>query len=471
MIDNITFNLTVDDEKEKENDLINEGIHGYTSEASWVKPEDPLILERIEWFQDQKLALMIHWGIYSQLGIIESWPLSDEDASWSRKQIEWIDDNVEFRRQYFEMNKSFNPIRFQPEVWADLAATNGFKYLIFTTKHHDGFCMWDTAQTDYKITAKDCPFHKHKYADIVKHTFNAFRQKGLGIAAYFSKPDWHKPYYWAAGMARGTNMWRHPTYNMKSYPWLWEKYVDFTQKQMMELVSNYGKIDVLWLDGGQVRPQNGQDIRLSEVAEKARKLQPWLLFADRTVGGSYENYITPEQEVPETPINVPWESCITMGTQFSFKFDDEYKSTRTLVHLLIDIVCKGGNLALNIGVQPDGRLPRVAVERMQEMGDWLSQYGEAIYETRVCAPYRIEHFAFTKKEDTVYAFLLYDSEDSEVKSTVVIPYKENIKSISLIGANGNLEFKQSIDGIEIKIPTESIQEKAPITQVFKMQIK
>ncbi|MCU6339475.1 alpha-L-fucosidase, partial [Enterobacter quasiroggenkampii] len=170
----------------------------------------------------------------------------------------------------------------------------GFKYLIFTTKHHDGFCMWDTKTTDYRITGEQTPFHTHKYADVCRHLFDAFRDRGLGIAAYFSKADWHTPTYWAPGMERSNPTWRGPSYNPQEYPELWEQFVQFTHEQIMELLTDYGRIDVLWLDAGWVCKESrvSQDIRLGEVVEKAREKQPWLLSADRTVGGPYENIIT-----------------------------------------------------------------------------------------------------------------------------------------------------------------------------------
>ena len=166
--------------------------------------------------------------------------------------------------------------------------------------------MFDSKYTDYKVTSPDCPFHTHKYANIVKHVFDAFREEGLGIGAYFSKPDWHCPWYWAEGMEKPVGIDRNPTYDPAEHPELWNQFVEFTQNQMMELVEDYGPIDILWLDGGQVNPKNmHQDIRLHEVAEKARKIKPDLLFADRTVGGEFENYITPEQSLPPYPIHVP----------------------------------------------------------------------------------------------------------------------------------------------------------------------
>lgn len=448
---------------------VNNGVHNYSREDEWIRPDDPLILERLEWFQDQKLGLMMHWGPYSQIGVVESWALSDDDAYWSRGGIDWTEDGQEFQREYFDLNKTFNPIRFQPELWADMAAEGGFKYLIFTTKHHDGFCMWDTHQTEYKITGKDCPFHTHQYADVCKNLFDAFRSRGLAIAAYFSKADWNTPYYWAPGMERGRNMWRGPSYDPKKYPWLWNQFVQFTHDQILELMTRYGRIDILWLDAGWVAAKNQQDIQIEKIVEDARKYQPWLLAADRTVGGVCENYITPEQMIPEQPIRVPWESNITIGGSFSFCYDDHYKSARTLAHMLIDVISKGGNLALNIGPQPDGRIPMGAIQSIRELGQWLKVYGEAVYGTRICAPYRKDRFAFTCKKEIKYAFCLYDDENSPVEEKLFIPYTEKrISRIDLVGGRESLEFHQEPRGISVTLPVSEAAAPAPIAHVFRM---
>lgn len=199
------------------------------------------------------------------------------------------------------------------------------------------------------------------------YVFHAFRERGLGIAAYYSKADWHTPYYWSSGAEFGKKTWRGPSYDPKQYPRLWEKYVQFNHNQIMELMMYYGDIDILWLDAGWVG-NDQQDICLGEVVEKARSVQPGLLTADRMMGGEFENYITPEQTIPDHPIQVPWESCITMGTSFSFKYEDTYKSATEIIHTLIEVVAKGGNLALNVAPQPDGRLPEGAIKRMEELG-------------------------------------------------------------------------------------------------------
>lgn len=461
-------------------DMIHQGMHGCSAAESYVPPKDELVRERLEWFQDQKLALMMHFGPYAQMGICESWPLSEEDASWSRRDVDWEKDPKVFREQYVNLNRSFNPMRIMPEQWADIGARDGFKYLIFTTKHHDGFCMFDTKYTDYKVTDPSCPFHTHKYANIAKHVFDAFRARGIAIAAYFSKPDWHCPWYWAEGMERPVGSWRNPTYVPGEHPEIWEKYVEFSHNQIMELLSDYGRIDILWLDGGQVNPANGQDIRLSEVLERGRKLQPWLISADRTVGGENENYITPEQSVPTSVIPVPWESCITVGTGFAFKFEDEYKSPRTLVNLLVSVVCRGGNLALNIPPQPDGRLPKGAVKSVDGMGKWLRANGEAIYETRICAPYEVGSVAFTQraKEGKVYAIFRME-EGETLGEKLIIPYDGEVNRVTLLDC-GEVSFRRVElncaecaekgirHGIEVDVPYALVG-SSPLAPAFRLE--
>ena len=156
--------------------------------------------------------VIISWAM------VASWALSDEDAEWSRKTVDWTDDGELFKRQYRALNRAFDPVAFQPEEWAKMAKECGFRYLILTTKHHDGFCLWDTAYTEYKTTAEECPFHTHKYADIVRAMFDAFRKEGLGIGAYFSKADWHCPDYWETEKALTQKTTRNPTYDPKENP-------------------------------------------------------------------------------------------------------------------------------------------------------------------------------------------------------------------------------------------------------------
>lgn len=441
------------------------GVHNYSAEEVYVRPKDPKVLEKLEWFRDQKIGLMMHWGPYSQLGIVESWALSDADADWSRTDIDWEITGEEFKKTYFDLNKTFYPVRFEPEKWADLAKEAGMRYFLFTTKHHDGFCMWDSKYSDYKITAPDCPFHTHKYADVCAHLFEAFRKRGIGIAAYFSKADWHVDSYWKDDTPKGTFKDRGPSYKPDEKPEEWERFVTFTQNQIMELAEHYGPLDAMWFDAGWVRPENGQDIRLGEVIEKIRKFRPGMLCADRTVGGLYENYVTPEQCVPEEPLSIPWESCVTLGTSFSFKYEDDYKSPREVIHLLTDIVVKGGNLAINVGPQPDGRIPAGAVKSLKGIGVWLREYGEAVYGTRACAPYKKDGIGFTKKNDTVYAIQTFPNAEDPVENTVRIPYAEEIREITAMGDVEVKGFTREENGYVVTLG-EREYETAPIARVF-----
>ena len=456
-------------EMEIKEEVVQQGVHNYSAVDSYVKPTDPAVLEKLEWFQDQKLALMIHWGIYCQLGIVASWALSDKDADWSRHQVNWTDDGEKFKEQYYALNKSFNPIRFQPEEWAQTAKDCGFKYLILTTKHHDGFCLWDTRYSDYKVTAPDCPYHVSEHADLVKSMFDAFREKGLGIGAYFSKADWHTPYYRTPELPDPNPSDRGPMYSPAAEPERWENFVQYTKNQVLELCEGYGPIDILWFDAGWVCASNGQDIRLGEIVDEARKIQPGILSVDRTVGGPYENYVTPEMCVPEEPLGVPWESCLTLGADFTYEYADRYKSPRELVNTLVGIVAKGGNLALNVSPQPDGRIPVDAMDSLRGLGKWLKVYGEAIYGTRVCAPYQSGNISFTRKGDAVYAIRLFPVAQESVDSKLFIPYAGKVSKVTMLDSGEDVSFVPGEGGITVAVPAGRRGGSAPIALVFKLQ--
>ena len=458
--------MSIEIEKEE---VVQQGVHNYSAAETYVKPTDPAVLEKLEWFQDQKLALMMHWGIYCQLGMVASWALSDKDADWSRHQVNWTDDGEKFKEQYYALNKSFNPIRFQPEEWAQMAKDCGFKYLILTTKHHDGFCLWDTRYSDYKVTAPDCPYHVSEHADLVKSMFDAFREKGLGIGAYFSKADWHTPYYRTPELPDPNPSDRGPMYSPAAEPERWENFVQYTKNQVLELCEGYGPIDILWFDAGWVCASNGQDIRLGEIVDEARKIQPGILSVDRTVGGPYENYVTPEMCVPEEPLGVPWESCLTLGADFTYEYADRYKSPRELVNTLVGIVAKGGNLALNVSPQPDGRIPVDAMDSLRGLGEWLKVYGEAIYGTRVCAPYQSGNISFTRKGDAVYAIRLFPVAQESVDSKLFIPYAGNVSKVTMLDSGEDVSFVPGEGGITVTVPAGRRGGSAPIALVFKLQ--
>lgn len=428
-------------------EFILNGVHDYTQEADYIPPKEPEVAKHIEWFRGLKLGFMMHWSPASQLGTYESWPLSSGDAHWAIEDMDWTDVDT-FKEQYRNANRTFNPVKFRPDKWAKLAKDCGFQYLLFTTKHHDGFCMYDTKTTDYKITDSTCPFHTNPNADITGALYREFKKQGLGISVYFSKPDWHSDAYWHRDFGEARN--RNVNYDIQKYPELWASYVDFVHEQITELCTNYGKVDVLWLDGGWVRPDNRlQDIRLGEVVSKIRSSsQPHLIVCERTAGGIYENIITPEKTIPERVLPVPWETCIPLGDYFSFHYQDHYKSGQELVHMLLEVISKGGNLALNIPPQPDGALPVPAVQSLRELGQWLDIFGDGIYQTTVQAPYFENGLAYTKKGDKTYAFYLYN-QFPRLPRRLILTAEQNIQRIVSLRTKEQLPFVQNDSRIEI----------------------
>lgn len=437
-------------------EIMEDGVHNFTAEEKYITPPPP-IKEKLEEFKDLKLGFMIHWGLYNQLGIVPSWGMVDNQKHWSRSEEEfgpganWSKDGNVIREDYFNLINSFNPVRFDPKEWADLADENCFKYLIFTTKHHDGFCMWDTKQTDYKVTSQKCPYHTNEKADIVKYVFDAFREKGMPIAAYFSKPDFHSEDFWESDAWHKNGTTWEPTYDINEKPEKWQAFIDFTHKQLEELVRDYGKVDILWLDGAIATEMLGHDINLGKIVEKLRKINPELIVADRCAGTEHENYLTPELEIPEDVIHIPWESCMTLGVGFQYVYDDDYKSPSEVINMLLEIVCKGGNLALNISPQPDGRMPKNAIKTIRVMGEWLKKYGEGIFKTRPCAPYRKDHFFFTQTKDHVYVFAKNFDGD-------LIPYCEKINEIEIMNTKSKTSFSQDECGIRLKAPFTTTEE-------------
>jgi alpha-L-fucosidase len=426
------------------------------SMASNEASRDTSLAKRLEWFQDMKFGLFIHFGIYSQWGCVESWPVVEDDT-WARTDDvkAWTDRNKDFslfKRDYWQLNKTFNPTKFNPEKWADAAKYAGMKYFVFTTKHHDGFSMYDTHQTDFKITDPSCPFHTNKRKDITKEAFTAFRKKGFGIGAYYSKADWHSPYYW---LPDSSGHGRRANYNTLKQPVPWAKFQSFVYKQVEELTTGYGAIDILWLDAAWTRAPH-EDIHMDDIAAMARKNQPGLIMVDRNVHGKNENYRTPEQEVPAKPLEFVWETCMTMGDQWSYKPEDKYKSTFQLVQLLVDIVAKGGNFLLNIGPDSHGELPAGSLSRLHEMGDWMSVNQDGIYGTRPIAPYKEGNIAFTSKQNFVYAYYLAAKEETKLPAEIRIKSLHPMAGtkVYMLGYKKPLDWSLKNNEVVIQVPAD-----------------
>lgn len=462
----------------------------------YVPETNPLVLQKLEKWQNLKFGLLMHWGAYSQWGIVESWSICPEEHGWCKRTMGSDPDNyATYVKEYENLQTTFNPTKFNPEKWANAAEYAGMKYVIFTTKHHDGFSMFDSKYTDYKVTDSKTPFSSHPRANITKEIFGAFREKNFWTGAYFSKPDWHHKSYWDPKYPPRD---RNVNYEPESDPENWQKYVDFTHNQILELLTDYGKVDILWLDGGWVSKQStseisswydsqlknnktgylksrivNQDIKMDELVGKARQKQPDLLVVDRAVHGINQNYLTPENRVPDRSLSYPWESCIISGGGWAHTKNAKYMSGYQGVQLLVDIVAKGGNLLLNIAPTPEGEYQQGAYDLLNEYGDWMKVNAEAIYDTKAIAPFKVDNICITTKEDGSTYFLYMTSENEieipkEIKIKALQPAK-NAK-INLLGTHKKLKWKSDgNEGFKIIIP-ESLRKNPPSKYVWAFKV-
>lgn len=455
--------------------------HSEQNHSKYMAPSDPQIKQKLSQWQNIKFGLLMHWGLYSQWGIVESWSLCPEDEGWCERKGPYKDNWFEYKKAYENLQSTFNPTQFAPEKWATAAKNSGMKYVVFTTKHHDGFCMFDTKQTDYKITKS--PFGSNPRSNIAKEVFGAFRNEGFMVGAYFSKPDWHTNDYWWSYFPPKD---RNPSYHPAKYPQKWESFKKFTYNQIEELMRDYGKMDILWLDGGWVRPFSSidttvswqkaipfdQDIDMARIAKRGRELQPGLLVVDRTVSGEFENYVTPEHQIPDHYMPIPWETCMTMGDSWSYIPKENFKSARKLIHILADIVSKNGNLLLNIAPSPEGDFHAEAYQRLEEIGKWIKVNGEAIYETRGDNEVGKQgKWVFTHKgTNTTYAIYLAD-EGEALPSNIEIAKLNLSKTakISLVGNPENLKWTMKEGKVAVQVP-EKLAKKTPSSYAYVLKI-
>lgn len=454
------------------NKKINEGVHEHGEEAGYIYPTEPEVLANLENFQDMKLGFMTHFGMYSQMGIMESWPVVDDikQNRWAQKDVDWIEDDQieEFKRQYWSLNESFNPTRFDPKRYAESIAGLGFKYTVIPTKHHDGFCLWDTNQTDYKSTDPSCPYHVNQHADIYGALTNEFSRLGLVCGAYFSKPDFHDDRYWTDEFRYGTDATRSVAYDINQEPERWEAFKQFTEEQMREVISNYAKVDILWLDGGQVIISNNEDIKMDEIVERLRTINPGLIVVDRIAGTKNENYLTPEATVMDRYVSVPWESCIPAGKHFGFRYEDVWKTPLELTKIFTNIICKGGNLVLNIPTQPDGRLPRKAMENVGEFTDWVKAHDYAIYGSRPVAPYFSGNQGIVKGSNGKKYIFVPAGEIRSTPKYVYIQMPIDIKQVKY--NNVECEIYKLGQNTRVTLPAGMQDQKAPLCYVFEVEV-
>lgn len=366
------------------------------SQGKMVPQDTPNIKQdqRMRWWREARFGLFIHWGIYSLLG--GEWKSETHHAEWIRDTAKIpLDD-------YNALLSQFNPVYFNADQWVELAKEAGMKYIIITTKHHDGFALFDSKFSEFDVMST--PFKR----DIMKELADAARKQGIKIGWYHSIMDWHHFDY----------LPRRPWEDRSSVGANYSRYFDYLQAQVSELLKNYGEIGVMWFDGEWEHTWNTEYGK--RLYELCRQLQPQVLVNNRVDVGRegmagitldqerYGDFGTPEQEVTQLPLpGVDWESCITMNRNWGFnKADISYKSSKDLIHLLVDVVSKGGNLLLNVGPQPDGLFPEMAISRLQEIGQWMKVNSVSIYNTQMGPLQRLQWGRSTAKRNNK-TFIIY----------------------------------------------------------------
>lgn len=407
-------------------------------------------LQKPSWFDTARFGVFVHWGHVSQQGWELSWPMIGGLPNLpSCQKIP--------KAEYNRKALNFNPVKYDPKDLAKRIKNMGAQYVVITTKHHDGFSMYPTKLSDWSIA-------RTKYGrDLIGPFVGAVRAEGLHPGLYFSLCDWHYPDYptfnWQPG-DKNYDVYRNWRWAPRAK---WKRYLNFMFGQLRELLTNYGRIDVLWFDGGwEVAPWRWRPYKLKNMI---KSLQPQIMINDRLLftGG----YKTPEQFIPQKPLPGPWETCLTMNESWGYDKDDyDYKPVQMLIQTICEVAAKGGNLLLNISPRGDGTLPPEQIARMEAIGRWMKTYGESIIGTKP----GLEPWQFygpsTKKGNTYYLHLVMrPAGEVTVRGLKV----DRIKSVRALKTGAGLKWSKRIavadiilknrdplGEITIKIPPESL---------------
>jgi alpha-L-fucosidase len=404
--------------------------------------------ERTAWFRSAKFGMFIHWGPYSLASVEASWPIMRPDH-WNITEAE-----------YRALPARFNPAKWDPDHFIDLARVAGQQYMVFTTKHHDGFCMFDSSFTDYKITKT--PYGK----DIVKQLSDACARRSMPLGFYYSPPDLHHP-----GFRDTSRLAKENWHGQPERP-EWSSYLDYMRLQLTELLTSYGEVKLIWFDGlDHQEKYDGQ-----RTIDLIRKLQPATLVNDRL--GLTADYVTPEQFIPkaiptkdvhmrgadasiqkEFRSGVPsaanfqlWETCMTINHTWAYNANDhDYKSSRDLIRGLVEVASRGGNFLLNVGPQPDGTIQNEFQERLAAIGTWVTINGDAIYGSTFGPVQGEQAFRTTSKGNKLFLHVF----DWPSQPLTVAGIKSKVLSVRLLADNRPVAFQQTEAGIRLELPPQA----------------
>ncbi|WP_373120300.1 alpha-L-fucosidase [Ruminococcus sp. Marseille-P328] len=357
--------------------------------------------KRTEWYRDARFGMFIHWGLYAI-------PARGE---WVRS-VEQIP-----HEDYCHLTEEFTAENYNPREWARLAKKAGMKYAVLTAKHHDGFCLFDTKLTDYNSMNAAC----HK--DLVKEFLEAFRAEGIKVGLYFSIIDWRHPDFPHYGDMHHP-MRNHPECSNENRDF--DRYLEFMFGQIKELLTNYGKLDLMWFDFS-YGDMKCDKWKAQELISMVRSIQPWLIIDNRLEGSAEDSgsiltanpteysgdFASPEQMIPPAGIRnelgnpVPWEACLTLNNNWGYSSSDRhYKSAEMVIHMLVECVSKGGNLLLNVGPDAKGRIPKESVKILEEVGEWMDENSKSIYGCGYAEIDKPEWGRYTRNGNKIYAHVM-----------------------------------------------------------------
>ena len=388
------------------------------------------VMQRTQWWREARFGMFIHFGAYAVAA-----------------RGEWIKSNERLTtEQYQKYVDSFNPIDFDAKAWAKTAKAAGMKYAVLTAKHHDGYCMFDSKLTDYKLSKR------FGGRDLVREFLDAFRAEGIKVGLYYSVIDWHHPDY--------PNVGNHPQRNDKEYSkrsFNWDNYLKYMHGQVEELVRDYGKIDIMWFDYS-FDDYNGDKWKAKELVGMVRKYQPGIILdnrleinnnlgpAERMVStlGDFE---TPEQGIPDAPLTdkfgnlIPWETCLTMNNSWGYsENDNNWKSPELIIHCLVNCVSKSGNLLLNVGPDARGNIPEKSKNILKEVGAWMDKNSESIYGCKAADLAKPEWGRYTQKGNVIFAHWMYPY----LGQLKVSGLSDKIKNVYMLNSGSELRYQNTL---------------------------